>query len=658
MSSNRRLPLSSTQPPPRTQQSRSKAVSQSPAQRREHQSRDRERLSSNQSRPLTQRQQRQETPRKLQNNSDRNHQRRHDDENLFDNDSIHHNETGDNNDSEEGDEDPEMLRAQELRRTGWDIWSEQARAEYEGKPGPKKKSGGQLGNVEVVREDGKKRKVPIVKQTRHSYLMLEPVRVAGNAYVCNISFDLTNIPVLFRIGMDDHIEESSTNLDPDEVPPADEDDQEDQTPYDELDDVHKKRYSDAYKQLKTTFPDLHNILGMCFDFDDGEIYKIVINVFRTGRRQARKADDFLGRDSYAKPALPENDKSKRGPEHPLLAPYLSTGSWIRKLGQTARKKDRKLLIEKMNEQFKKTPPQHDDSMGFMYNFSLVKADDPLSGLFCSTVGYRFWRGVFIGPSAAIDKESSSNRASVAEINRITSVTPASLHIFIFLYVLIHPPRIILTVTSQIHHALTKNHKWKPVQGKFNYLKMYRNILTLFENASPAYVEEIIEAWNRECIKETDKTDDGPQEGSSLKQCMTAAAAYVRKEKEPEELANVEGEGMQTTGDEGKEDECSAGDRGEEDERLEDPSGQGEDGGEGEDGDVMDINSEGEVEDMGEDEELEELPDVPRKVLKRKRNEDWSGNEDLDGDEYHNHEGTNQEDQRPPRQRRKSTPDAE
>uniref|UniRef100_A0A0W0GB62 Uncharacterized protein n=2 Tax=Moniliophthora roreri TaxID=221103 RepID=A0A0W0GB62_MONRR len=82
-------------------------------------------------------------------------------------------------------------------------------------------------------------------------------------------------------------------------------------------------------------------------------------------------------------------------------------------------------------------------------------------------------------------------------------------------------------------------KWQHVQGKFDYFVLYINVLHIFKGASPAFVMEVMDEWEKHVVALPIPLERAPDEDLPVGLCIAAATSYEppAAEPDPEENSN-------------------------------------------------------------------------------------------------------------------------
>ncbi|KAG2745192.1 hypothetical protein P692DRAFT_20742051 [Suillus brevipes Sb2] len=141
---------------------------------------------------------------------------------------------------------------------------------------------------------------------------------------------------------------------------------------------------------------------------------------------------------------------------------------------------------------------------YLYDKYTANPDDLEAGLFKGRILIQGYKAVFMSPSSAKDIEGDGDGADVIRDNRRAKKSCAGLKVKKHVAQIIHmdkvTPRSIAYVACQIRFALSSVSSWRTIDGDFDYVHFWRNIVDFFEKApgreANNRVTKLLEWWTR------------------------------------------------------------------------------------------------------------------------------------------------------------------
>ncbi|KAG2737591.1 hypothetical protein P692DRAFT_201732954, partial [Suillus brevipes Sb2] len=145
---------------------------------------------------------------------------------------------------------------------------------------------------------------------------------------------------------------------------------------------------------------------------------------------------------------------------------------------------------------------------FLYEKYTADQENLEEGLFKSTLLLQAFKAIFTSPSSARDVAGDGDAANIIEANRrakkdVFSSKKVKTHVAQIIKMHTVTPRSIAYVSCQLRFALSSVTSWRSVDGDFDYILFWKNIVDFFERApgraSQQKVKRLLAWWSR-CIR--------------------------------------------------------------------------------------------------------------------------------------------------------------
>ncbi|KIK36933.1 hypothetical protein CY34DRAFT_48676, partial [Suillus luteus UH-Slu-Lm8-n1] len=239
---------------------------------------------------------------------------------------------------------------------------------------------------------------------------------------------------------------------------------------------------------------------------DNEDYLHMLKKLRQGADSARGDDtsklkslvpDWINRESNPNPPVDREDKHHRGFVHDacgrLLCPTeLDWQNPVVKAG--IRDRADGYIVTEMS-----WPT-------FLYEKYTADQNNLEKGLFKSALLVQAFKAIFTSPSSAKDVDGDGDGANVIENNRRArkDISGKKVKTHVAQIIKMHKvtPRSIAYVACQLRFALSSVTSWRPIDGDFDYLQFWCNIVDFFERApgrlAQRNVKQLLTWWTR-CV---------------------------------------------------------------------------------------------------------------------------------------------------------------
>ncbi|KAG1734850.1 hypothetical protein EDD22DRAFT_959985 [Suillus occidentalis] len=142
---------------------------------------------------------------------------------------------------------------------------------------------------------------------------------------------------------------------------------------------------------------------------------------------------------------------------------------------------------------------------FLYEKYMADQENLEEGLFKSTLLLQAFKAIFMSPSSARDVAGDGDTANIIEANRrakkdVYSSKKVKTHVAQIIKMHTVTPRSIAYVSCQLWFALSSVTSWHSVDGDFDYIIFWKNIIDFFEiapgRASQQKVKRLLAWWSR------------------------------------------------------------------------------------------------------------------------------------------------------------------
>ncbi|KAG1761881.1 hypothetical protein EV702DRAFT_1166865 [Suillus placidus] len=167
---------------------------------------------------------------------------------------------------------------------------------------------------------------------------------------------------------------------------------------------------------------------------------------------------------------------------------------------------------------------------FLYEKYTADQENLEEGLFKSTLLLQAFKAIFTSPSSARDVAGDGDAANIIEANHrakkdVYSSKKVKTHVAQIIKMHTVTPRSIAYVSCQLRFALSSVTSWRSVDGDFDYILFWKNIVDFFERApgraSQQKVKRLLAWWSRKVFGTSQRAE--LTEGAKARMSVNALA---------------------------------------------------------------------------------------------------------------------------------------